>query len=347
MKIAIIGAGFITRIGHLPGYTAAGAGPDIVAICDVRSDRAAALAQQFDLSPRIYTDWREMLERERPDVVSVCLPNALHEEPVLAALAAGAHVLCEKPLATSVASAERMFAAAQRAGRRLMAAQNFRWSPGTLAVRSAVEEGQLGHIYYAEATALRRLGIPGWGDFHRAEMSAGGPLLDIGVHMLDQTLWLMGNPCALRVSAVIERRFGQRPEIAALAGNAWDPERFDVEDFAVAFVRLEGGAAIVLRASWAAHLETPTVMSTRLVGTEAGATTDPAAIYRLRGGLPTEERFTKLPESRAYQLEVAHFLAVARGEAEPIVREEETLNVQRILNAAYESAAQGCEVVIG
>ena len=93
MKIAIIGAGFITRIGHLPGYTAAGAGPDIVAICDVRSDRAAALAQQFDLSPRIYTDWREMLERERPDVVSVCLPNALHEEPVLSALAAGAHVL--------------------------------------------------------------------------------------------------------------------------------------------------------------------------------------------------------------------------------------------------------------
>ena len=345
MKIAIIGAGFATRIGHLPGYTAAQA--DVAAICDVRPERARAQAEQFHVSPRIYTDWREMLERERPAVVSVCLPNALHEEPVIAALEAGAHVLCEKPLATSVASAERMFAAARRAGRHLMAAQNFRWSPETMAIKSAVDEGQIGHVYYAEATALRRLGIPSWGDFHRRELSAGGPLLDIGVHMLDQTIWLMGNPRPLRVSAVTNRHFGQRSEIAATLGDAWDPQRFDVEDFAVAFIRLEGGASIVLRAAWAAHLETPTVMSTRLVGVEGGATTSPPVIFRLRNGLPTEEQFTKLPENRSYVLEVAHFLAVARGEAEPIVRPEETLNVQRILNAAYESAACGCEVEIG
>ena len=342
MRVAIVGAGFATRIGHLPGYTASKA--DVAAICDLQPERAAALAEQFTVTPRIYTDWREMLAAERPDVLSVCVPNVLHEEIVIAGLESGAHVLCEKPLATSVASAERMFAAARRAGRALMAAQNYRWSPGTLAIKAAVDDGQIGEVYYAEATALRRLGIPGWGDFHRAELSAGGPLLDIGVHMLDQTVWLMGNPRPLRVSAALDRRFGQRPEIAALLGNAWDPERFDVEDFAVAFVRFEGGATLVLRASWAAHLETPTVMSTRLVGVDGGATTDPPAIFRLRGGLPTEERFTKLPDRRSYELEVAHFLAVARGECAPIVRAEETLNVQRILNAAYESAALGREV---
>ncbi|MGH2598158.1 MAG: Gfo/Idh/MocA family protein [Dehalococcoidia bacterium] len=342
MKVAIIGAGFITRIGHLPGYTAAGA--DVAAMCDLMPERAAALAEQFKVSPRIYTVWRQMLEQERPDIVSICLPNVLHEEPVIASLEAGAHVLCEKPLATSVASAQRMYDAARRAGRRLMAAQNFRWAPAAMAVKRAVEEGTLGEIYYAEATAMRRLGIPSWGDFHRSEMAFGGPLLDIGVHMLDQTLWLMGNPRALRVSAMIDRRFGQRPEIAALAGNAWDPAVFDVEDFAVAFVRLEGGASLMLRAAWAGHLDAARVMSSRLLGTEAGATTEPPAIYRLRGGLATEERFTNLPENRSYILEIAHFLAVARGEAEPLVREEETMNVQCILNAAYESAALGCEV---
>jgi predicted dehydrogenase len=342
MKIVIIGAGFITRIGHLPGYSAAGV--EVAGLCDVRPERAEALAKQFPIVRTLYTDWREMLERERPDIVSICLPNVLHEEPVIAALEQGAHVLCEKPLAPTVASAERMFAAARRAGKVLMAAQNFRWAPGSIAIRSAVDGGQIGDVYYAEATAMRRMGIPSWGDFHRSELSAGGPLLDIGVHMLDLALWLMGNPSATRVSAVIDRRFGQRPEIAALRGNAWDPAAFDVEDFAVAFVRLAGGGSLLLRASWAAHLEAMQTMSVRLVGTEAGATTDPPAVYRLRGGLPTEERFTTLPQNRSYELEIAHFLDVVRGNAEPLVREEETLNVQRILNAAYRSAAEGTEV---
>lgn len=343
MKIAVIGAGFIARIGHLPGYTAAGME---VALCDYRPERTEALAKQFPIVTRTYTDWREMLEHERPEIVSIGVPNTLHEEMTIAALEGGAHVLCEKPLAPTVAAAERMFAAAKRADRVLMAAQNFRWHPATMAIKAAVDAGEIGHIYYAEATALRRMGIPSWGDFHRSELSAGGPMLDIGVHMLDQTLWMMGNPRAVRVSAVMDRRYGHRPEIAALRGNAWDADKFDVEDFAAAFIRLENGASIVLRASWAAHLDFMQLMSTRLVGTEAGATTDPPAIYRLRGGQPTEEKFTNLPQNRSYELEIAHFLEVARGRAEPLVREAETMNVQRILNAAYESAAKGCEVEV-
>lgn len=344
MRIAIIGGGFITRIGHLPGYTAAGA--NVVAIADVLPERARALAAQFDIHPEIYADAHEMLAREQPDVVSICVPNMLHEELAVAALEAGAHVLCEKPLAPTVAAAERMFAAARRAGRVLMAAQNFRWSPAAKAIKAAVDRGEIGEVYYAEATALRAFGIPTWGDFHRSELSAGGPLLDIGVHMLDQTLWLMGNPRALAVSATIQQRFGHRPEIAAAAGNRWDAARFDVEDFAAAFIRVEGGATVVLRASWAAHREAATLMRSRLVGTDAGATTDPPALYRVRDGLATEERFTNLPASRAYEEEIAHFLAVARGEAEPLVREAETMNVQRILNAAYDSAAAGREIVL-
>lgn len=344
-RVAVIGTGTISKLCHVPGYQAAGA--EIVGLCDVHRERAEAVAAEFKVqTARIYTDWLEMLEKERPDAVSVCLPNTLHEGPVLAALDLGAHVICEKPLAPSVAVAQGMFDKARKTGKVLMAAQNYRWQPGIPAIKQAIDEGLLGDIYYAEATAMRRLGIPSWGDFHQSAFSAGGPMLDIGVHMLDQALWLMGNPRAVRVSATVERRFGQRADVAALRGNAWNPATYDVEDFAVAFVRLETGATILIRASWAGHVDFPSLMTARVLGSEAGVVTEPPAIYRLRGGSLTDERFTTPNAPSAYMQEIAHWVEVIKGNAEPLVREVETMNVQRILNGAYESAALGCEVEI-
>lgn len=344
-RVAVIGTGTISRLCHVPGYVAAGA--EIVGMCDVHRERAVAMAAEFKVdTANYYTDWLEMLEKERPDAVSVCLPNTLHEGPVLAALELGAHVICEKPLAPTVEIAQRMFDKARKAGKVLMAAQNYRWQPGISAIKRVIDEGLLGDVYYAEATALRRLGIPAWGDFHQRAFSAGGPMLDIGVHMLDQALWLMGNPRAVRVSATVERRFGHLPEIAALRNNAWNPDTFDVEDFAVAFIRLETGGTILVRASWAAHLDFPTLMSARVLGSDAGVVTEPPAIYRLRGGSLTEERFTTPNAPSGYIAEMAHWVEVIKGNVEPLVREEETMNVQRILNGAYESAAQGREVEV-
>lgn len=342
-RVAIIGAGFITRIGHLRGYRAANA--DVVAICDLLEERARALAEQYGV-PRVYTDWRQMLEAEKPDIVSVCLPNVLHREPVLAAFAQGAHVVCEKPLATSLAEAKEMFAAARRAGRLLLTAQNFRFAPGTQLIKQVVDSGELGDLYFGEAVAMRRLGIPTWGAFHYKAASHGGALLDIGVHMLDQTLWLMGNPRPLRVSATVETRWGTRPEIAALRGGAWDAAKFDVDDFATAFVRLEGGATLLLRASWAAAVEAPQVMASRLVGTQGGAQTAPPAVFRMQHGVFADETFPSLPDRNSYEEEFKHFMAVFRDGAEPIVCEEQTLDVQRVLDAAYRSAALGEEVAV-
>jgi predicted dehydrogenase len=342
LRIVVIGAGWSARFVHLAGYRAAGA--PVAALCDLDEERARALAQEHAI-PRVYTDWRRMLAEEQPDIVSVCLPNVLHYEVTVAALDAGAHVLCEKPLATSVAEARGMFDSARRGGKHLMAAQSFRFSAPAQAIKRAVESGDLGQIYYGEAIAMRRMGIPTWGTFHQRALSAGGCLLDIGVHMLDQTLWLMGNPTPARVSAVTERRFGQRPEIAAAWGNAWDPQRFDVEDFATAFVRFQDGSSLVLSASWAAHIARSRFASV-LVGTEGGAITDPPTLFKLRGREQVDEELTDLPNVNAYEAEVAYFLAVVRGEAEPLVREEETMNVQRILNAAYRSAGEGREVEV-
>ncbi len=340
-KIAILGAGWAARNAHLPGFRAAGV--SAAAICDLNEEPARKLAAQFGIA-NVYTDWREMLAREKPDALSVCLPNVLHREPVLAALDAGIHVLCEKPLATSVAEAAEMFDAARRNNRALMAAQNWRWDSGAHAVRRLVDAGELGDIYYGEATAMRRMGIPTWGVFHQKQFSHGGALLDIGVHMLDLAVWLMNNPQPVRVSATASAHFGRRADIAKMLRGAWDPAKFDVEDFAVALVHFAGGASLLLRTSWAAHIDAET-FSVRVLGTEAGVTTTPPALYRNLHGIPADQKLNVQPAS-SYEREMAHWLRVLRGDEQPLVRPEETLNVQRIIEAAYRSAAEGRDVTV-
>jgi len=342
-KIVVAGAGFIAKVAHLPAFRAAGAPAE--ALCARDQDRARLVAQQYEV-PRVYGDWRQMLAEEKPDIVSVCLPAALHYEVTLAALDGGAHVLCEKPLATSAAEAQAMFDAARRSGQRLMAAQHHRFDAAAQAIKKVVESGALGEIYYSEATALRRMGIPGWGAFHQRAFAGGGCLMDYGVHALDQTIWLLGNPKPVSVSGVTQRRFGQRPEIAATWGNnAWDPQRFDVEDFAVAFVRFHNGSSLVLRASWASHIAQDRFGSL-LLGTGGGATTEPPTVYTLGEGKQVNEELGPFPWRNPYEAEIAHFLAVVRGEVEPMVKEDETMNVQRILDAAYRSAEEGREVQV-
>ncbi len=225
-----------------------------------------------------------------------------------------------------------------------MAAQNWRWDAGSRAIRRIVETGDLGDIYYAEATAMRRMGIPTWGVFHQSKLSSGGALLDVGVHMLDLAVWLMGNPEPVRVSAKTDRKFGTRPEVAKMMRNAWDPEKFDVEDFAVALVHFANGATLLLRTSWATHIDAET-FSVRLVGTEAGATTTPPVVYRNHAGIPVDEHL-QLQKVNSYEREIAHWLRVVAGEEEPLVTAEETMNVQRIINASYRSAAEGREVEV-
>jgi predicted dehydrogenase len=341
-KIVLIGAGWAARNAHLPGFRAAGT--PVAAICDINPTPAQTLAKQYNI-PNVYSDYKEMIEREKPDSVHVLLPNVAHREPVLFALAHGANVLCEKPLATSVAEAQEMFAAAKSAKRALMAAQSWRFESPSRAIKRLVDAGELGEIYFGEATAMRRMGIPMWGLFHYKEHSHGGAMLDIGVHMLDLAVWLMGNPTPVRVSSMVTAKFGKRAEFAKMLRNAWDPARFDVDDFAISLVHFANGASLVLRVSWAAHIAEQQLFDVRLLGTEAGATITPPMLYRTSDGIPIDGKLQIQPGS-GYEREMAHWLKVLSGEAEPLVKPEETLNVQRILDAAYRSAEEQREVTI-
>jgi predicted dehydrogenase len=224
-----------------------------------------------------------------------------------------------------------------------MAAQSWRFESPSRAIKRLVDAGELGDVYYGEATAMRRMGIPMWGKFHYKEFSHGGALLDIGVHMLDLAIWLMGNPEPVRVSSMVTAKFGKRPEVAKLLRNAWDPTKFDVDDFSVSLVHFANGASLALRVSWAAHIPDQQLFDVKLLGTEGGATVTPPMLYRSADGIPIDGKLT-IGGGSGYEREIAHWLRVLAGEQEPLVKPEESINVQRILEAAYASAEQRREV---
>jgi len=345
LKVGIIGAGGIAHYAHIPGWKKLPEEVDLVAICDIVPERAVRAAEASDI-PHAYSTAEEMLAHHELDIVSVCVHNSAHRDCAITALEAGANVLCEKPIAMSRAEAEEMIAAARTAGKVLMVGQNHRFTPESQVAKRFIEDGVLGEVYYGEATTLRRRGIPGWGVFHVKKYSGGGPLIDIGVHGLDVVLWLMGNPEPIAVSGVTYQKFGKRQDVAVTWGGEWNRDEFDVEDMAVGLIRLENGASIVLRMSWAANVEDD-LSSIRLLGTEGGLKDPPFTLFRELSGKLVDTSPTWLPKvEQSHYEEMKHFAAVVRGEEELIVQPWQSLQVQKILDALYESAERGQEVRI-
>jgi predicted dehydrogenase len=340
IRVGVIGTGGIATQQHIPGYQAV-PGVEIAALCDVVPGRAAEAATKVP-GARAYTDFREMLEREQLDAVSVTTPNFAHRDATIAAFEAGCHVLCEKPIAMNVPEAREMVAASEKAGKLLQVGQHMRFEAEAMALRKFVEAGEMGQIYHAEATYLRRRGIPTWGVFTQSRFQGGGALIDIGVHALDRALWLMGNPKPVSVSGMTYANFGKRTDLATPRG-LWDVDKFDVDDMGVALVRFEDGATLILRACWAAHIE-GNIVGTRIMGTEAGAFMSPLRIFRDEHGSMVDVTPTGLVPVEGHAAEIVHFVSCIRGESECMVKTSQVLDVQAILDGIYESARTGREV---
>ncbi|MBM3187361.1 MAG: Gfo/Idh/MocA family oxidoreductase [Chloroflexi bacterium] len=342
VRAGIIGTGAIARYAHAPGYKAQ---PDVelLAVCDVVPGRAAAFAEEFGI-PHAYDSAEEMLSQVKLDAVSVCTPNFAHREMTLLAFKAGLHVLCEKPIAMNLAEGRDMVAAARAAGKVLQIGLHFRFTSEAQALKRFVDAGELGDIYYGEATYMRRRGIPTWGVFTQKRYQGGGALIDIGVHTLDHTMWLMGSPKPVSVMGMTYAAFGKRQDVAMPSGP-WDTDKFDVDDMAVALIRFENDATLVLRAGWAAHIE-KTLDETRILGTHGGAFMRPLRIYRDAHGAMLDITPSGLPEVRPHTKEIEHFVACVRGEAECLVVPEQVLDVQAIIDAIYESTQTGNQVTL-
>lgn len=347
LRVALVGAGLIARGHHLPYWRELEQEGRVrlVGVADVRLERAEEEAAKSP-GARAFADYRAMLRAVPCDIVDVCTQNRLHAPVTVAALAAGAHVLVEKPMAMNVAECRRMIATAKKARRKLMVAQHMRFEAAHEKLREVVAAGALGEIYTAECHWLRRRGIPGWGQFHIAKESIGGPLIDIGVHMIDLCLWLMGSPKPIAASGKVYRKFGDRPDLVnGDWGVPYDVKTFDVEDYATAFVRFEKGLTMQVSASWAANIPEETNNIT-ILGDKAGITTKPPAIYSAAHGALTSTRFDWLPQQEGHRGEIRHFTECVESNLPVRVQPEESLRVQQIIDAIYVSSQRNREVAI-
>jgi predicted dehydrogenase len=355
LRVGVVGLGWAGQ-QHIAAYTAH---PDVelVGIAGLEEDARRELAEQFDVEVAV-ADWRELLDSTPLDAISVAVPTFLHAPIAVAALERGIHVLSEKPIARSAPEAAEMVSAARSAGRVLQVAFNHRLRGDVRALASEISSGALGRIYHVRAAWLRRSGIPTLGSwFTSKELAGGGPLVDIGVHMIDSVLDLMGEPRVLSASAVVHSEFGPRglggPD-AAVGGKQFTGSAFDVEDFATVLLRLEGGASITLDTSWASYRPSGDEFGFTVYGTEGGAELRvvdyaPATDVALYAGTADAVADRVLPggDPAGHQGVVDEFIRTVRSPDE-WAASDGSIAARRaaIIDACYLSAEEGREVAV-
>ncbi len=352
MRIGIIGCGGIANGKHLPSLKALDR-TDIVAFCDIIEERAVKAAKEYGTADaRVYTDYKELLKDESIDVVYVLTPNRSHADLTIDALHAGKHVMCEKPMAKTAADARRMVEAAKETGKKLTIGYQHRHKPQSQFVKDCVDRGDLGEIYYAKAWAIRRRGTPNWGVFLNEYEQGGGPLIDIGTHSLDLTMYLMDN---FKPRMVVGTSYKKVEN--AECGNPWGgwkpDENTTLEDAAFGFIVMENGATITLDATWALNTCEPIPEgSTQLCGSKSGAqiknnvvTLNKGDLGRLvdstpdlsAGGVAFYDGLTLTPQI----VEQIKWLDAIENDTDPVVLPEQACVVSEILEAIYTSAKTG------
>lgn len=363
IRIGIVGLGFIGTQKHLVGLAQHADRAEIVGFCDLDIDRAEQAKAKYGAEDSYVTsDYRELLADGSLDVIHVCTWNVSHCEITCAALEAGKHVLCEKPMAITGEEARLMVATAKRTGKQLSVGYQYRWRRESQFLRAAVDEGRLGEIYAAKAHAIRRRGVPTWGSFTDKSKQGGGPLIDLGGHAIDLALWYMGNYAVESVTGTVNYKLGDKPE--GNMGGPWDPSTYAVEDSAFGFVKFRNGASLFVEASWALNVQDSREACVTLCGTDGGADT-----VQLKGGADLQVTINSVqggelvktsPEAGAaffgaggassggfeYMggLEMAHWLTAVTDGSEPYVTAEQACVVSEILDAIYTSAATGATV---
>ena len=339
LRVGIVGLGMGSH--HIHAYRK-DPNCEIAALCDMNEERLHALAGEQHV-PHTFTDPSAMFQSGEVDVVSIATPNTLHAPLSIEAMESGLHVLCEKPMAMNAEQARQMIDVANYHDRKLAIHFNHRMHPEIHTLRSYLEAGDLGEVYFARTFWHRRRGIPARESFLSMEHAGGGAMIDLGVHMLDQTLFLLGYPAVTSVSAQTYTKFHEK-DVPAIP--------MDVDDFALALLRLETGATLEMEISWAGHHDTNEQTLVQLYGTDGGARrewrpgqgTDCHIYRREHGGLVSSRLDQPAPLAHNPQTDL---LEAVRQDREPICAGRHGLITMQVLDAIYASSREGREVPVG
>ena len=350
LRIGIIGCGGIAEGKHMPALSKLDC-IEMTAFCDIYREKAEKAAGKYGIpGAGIYEDYRELLEDKTIDVVHICTPNRSHGHITVDALESGKHVMCEKPMAKTVEDARKMAETAGRTGKKLTIGYQGRHNREAVYLNKACRNGDLGEIYFAKAHALRRRAVPTWGVFLNEYEQGGGPLIDIGTHALDLTLWMMDNYKPKAVMGATFRKLADQKDTGNAWGD-WDPDEFTVEDAAFGFVTMQDGALIILESSWALNTLQTGEAKTTLCGTKGGA--DMLNGLRINGvsyGSPyittpdldsSGVAYFEGKKESAADREARLWIECVLNDTDPIVKPGEALVVTEILDAIYRSAKSG------
>jgi len=345
LRIAIIGCGGISEthiaaMRRIPEI-------EIVGGCDIKPDRLEVMKTKYGMTA-LYEKWDDLLKEVKPDAISVCTPNGVHAPATIASLNAGCHVITEKPMAMSPAECQAMIDAAKANKRKLAVGFQFRYHPTSEMLVRAREGGQFGDIMFVKCQALRRRGIPNWGVFGQKELQGGGPMIDIGVHVIEMAHYVMGSPKPVAAAGNCWTFLGNKPSETVSPWPNWDWKTYTVEDMAIGQIRFENGAIMQIEASFCAHIKSD-VWNFQLMGTKGGASWDPPGIYTDRDGTMINATPGFLPGADFGEL----FVRKLRNFTEGILYGkphqapgEAGLAVQKILDGVYRAAEAGHEVTI-
>lgn len=341
LRMGIIGTGGIAQ-AHLRALAKTDA-IEMVAACDLVEEKVERTAERWGI-PHTFTDYHELLEMDEIEAVTVSTWNMAHAQPTIDALRSGRPVLCEKPMAALLKDAAAMTAAAHETGQMLMIAVRPRYDRSRLAAKAIVDAGTIGDIYYAEAVACRRCGVPRRESFLKKETGGIGTIADIGVYALDAVLHLMGHPTPVSVSGVANNLLGTQCE-PAMGCWEWDPQELEVEDFGVGVVRFENGALLTFKTSWMMHMDN--LGGNVLLGTKGGLRMNPLTVYRHEFGLLTDTT-PQLPQDDqdTFLDEYLGFAEAVREGLPSPVPPEEMLITNVIIQGLVDSAEAGREVQV-
>lgn len=362
VRIGIIGCGGIANQKHMPAMKKNSDLCEIVATCDIIRERAEKAAAEYGAPGcKVFEDYHDLLADPEVEVVHICTPNVSHSEIAIASFEAKKHVYCEKPMSHSTEEAKKMAEAWKKSGMQFTVGYQNRFRPEVQNLHAACEAGDLGDIYFAQAWAIRRRGVPTWGVFPNKKLQGGGPLIDIGTHALDITLWCMNNYDVDSITGSVFYKLGHLQQ--ATEGNLfgpWDPETFEVEDSAFGYIKMKNGAAIQLNASWALNILESREASTTLCGTKAGAEihsgmshSQNELIYnRGRNGQLMEEKLSPVGGVAYFgggggeegTIDNRQWLEAIQSGNSPLVKPEQALVVTQVLDNIYKAAADNKEI---